>query len=241
MSASEWFHIVGFISAGALGIGFITGVISVVLSRAINREQAREIAKANVKIAELTQDTEELKNKNLALQSDSDFLQLQLTDPRRTEHDFLHLSGSLLDMATEGRGGPIPVPHRVVLPGTQRRKLTEENKRNLIPFGNEPKGLIEIICAPDDILKNEPCAFASEIADALQSAGWVIHQRESHVILPTLPAASPLSLLIDDQTPNDVLDAALRVLGLAWIDRLPSHKRRGKPPLLVVGLLGSVR
>ena len=39
MDATKWFHIIGLISAGALGIGFITGLVSVGLSWKINREQ----------------------------------------------------------------------------------------------------------------------------------------------------------------------------------------------------------
>jgi hypothetical protein len=62
MSNTEWFHIIGLISAGALGIGFFAGLISVGLSWKINREQKIELAKLSlnkdVQIAQVRADAD---------------------------------------------------------------------------------------------------------------------------------------------------------------------------------------
>jgi hypothetical protein len=52
MSASEWFHVVGLISAIALGVGFVAGVISVGLSWRINQDLKAKLAQLQQQASE---------------------------------------------------------------------------------------------------------------------------------------------------------------------------------------------
>jgi hypothetical protein len=45
MNASEWFHLIGLISAAALGVGFVAGLVSVGLSWKVNQDQKLELEK----------------------------------------------------------------------------------------------------------------------------------------------------------------------------------------------------
>jgi hypothetical protein len=52
MTTNAWFHVVGLISAGLLGLGFVAGLISVGLSWKANGELQKEIASVNAQAAE---------------------------------------------------------------------------------------------------------------------------------------------------------------------------------------------
>jgi hypothetical protein len=52
MDATKWFHLVGLISAVALGIGFVAALVSVGLSWRINQGQEREVEQIRGAVAE---------------------------------------------------------------------------------------------------------------------------------------------------------------------------------------------
>jgi hypothetical protein len=250
MSTSAWFHVMGLISACALGIGFVAALISVGLSWKINREQSAEIerlkgdaATANKAAGEANQRAGELERSNLLLRRDVVLLELQLASPERSQAEFdSHMNDFLSDLDNEIAGRPVfsrapSLSRRVLDPNVQRRKLNEECKRILIEqLGTEPKGSVAIVSAIDNTLPGEPSEFALEIAEALQSAGWRVENRgESPLIFPTIP---PL-ILFDwraQPTVGSELVRALHALALYPEVRQTDHLRE-QPPLLVVGLV----
>jgi hypothetical protein len=67
MDKTWWFHFFGYASAGTLGLGFITGIVSVWLSWQINAEQKRELAEITRQIEEERKETARAQESTAAL------------------------------------------------------------------------------------------------------------------------------------------------------------------------------
>lgn len=92
MDATKWFHVVGLISAVALGVGFVTAVISVGLSWRINQEQKVEIANAfkdagvaNENAGKANARAEQLAKENLQIRAALANVETELADARRRQ------------------------------------------------------------------------------------------------------------------------------------------------------------
>src|SRR6266571_3163496 len=83
MDATKWLAIVGVISALTLGVGFVTGLISVGLGLKINRGQKVEIATANKSAAEAKLKADNLESDNLKLRGQVARLEKQATDAKK--------------------------------------------------------------------------------------------------------------------------------------------------------------
>lgn len=83
MDATKWLAIVGVASALTLGVGFVTGLISVGLGWKVNREQKVEMARANESAADAKLKAEKLEGDNLTLRGQVATLETQATDAKK--------------------------------------------------------------------------------------------------------------------------------------------------------------
>jgi hypothetical protein len=83
MDASKWLAVVGVISALTLGVGFITGLISVGLGLKVNRQQNVEVARANESAAEAKLKADKLEGDNLALRGQVATLETAAADAKK--------------------------------------------------------------------------------------------------------------------------------------------------------------
>ena len=159
MDATKWFHVVGLISAIALGVGFVTAVISVGLSWRINQEQKVEIANAlkdaglaNEKAGKANERAEQLANENLQIKAALGNVQTELANARTRQ--------------AQAENETLRLKQRI-----RPRSLEPAQRENLLnKLRNSPsKGAVSMYFQLGD---GEAAEFALELREVLEKAGW---------------------------------------------------------------------
>jgi hypothetical protein len=155
MTTNAWFHLVGLISAGLLGLGFITGLVSVGLSWKVNAELQTELRKMSGANLELEKDLTEEKKKLAALEqtaSDSKAAQQRVeTELAKAKEAQAKAEESLQKFK-----------FRALLP----RSITDESLEIL---RNSPKGSVDLLYQDNN---PEAYSLARELQVSLGWAGW---------------------------------------------------------------------
>jgi hypothetical protein len=188
MNTSEWFHLVGLISALLLGLGFIFGLISVGLSWKLNREQNAEIAntrketeeakaeaaRANESAAQLIERAQNLEQENIELRTDLENAtaearnkQIELTlEQQKTAAAQKEAAQALMSAQFNLQQiRSLHMPRRLIA-GQNREKFLRVLK-------GKPVASVDILWFADSFIL-EPKRFAEDIAEALTEAGWLV-------------------------------------------------------------------
>lgn len=126
MDATKWLAIVGVVSALTLGVGFVTGLISVGLGWKVNRAQKVEMARANESAADAKLKAERLEGDNLALRSQVATLETQASDAKKDVAGLQKAASDAQTALAEQRGKTAQLEKAAA---DAKRELSEQQER----------------------------------------------------------------------------------------------------------------